>query len=141
MKNVQRALRLLLVGLLIWPVLIRLAAFASPLWASLALKDPARSRELWQAVQPFAPLASFVFAAALVSLVKADRRPWIHFVSWLCVVPYCLSSVYGFVRGDESLRYFLSAANDFLGLAMLVLGIVIVLQFLTTSFSEAPRLA
>jgi hypothetical protein len=128
-ESIRRSLQLLIVGILLRPFLLNLIAAASSFWAANVLHDTTRSRALWTAAARYAPLVSFVFAAALLTLTRVESRRWIKALSWVCASLYCLSSFHRLAR-DPFMSGSLAAFNGLMGCLMILVGAMVLLQFL-----------
>ncbi len=124
----QIALKLFLLGILLWPVLINLIGFISPLWAMFVLEDGMRSQELLNSFQPYVPLVSILFSISLLLLSHVDGRLWMKICCWGVSIIYSASSIYGFLPQEEPLHYLLSTTSFSMEIVMLFLGGLILLR-------------
>ena len=126
----QKALKLFLLGLLLWPVLINLIGFISPIWAIYVLEDEygMRSSELVNFFQPYVPLISILFSASLILLSQVDGRFWMKTCCWVVSLIYTGCSIYGFLPPEELLHYLLTTASFSMEIVMLFLGGLMLLR-------------
>jgi hypothetical protein len=128
---VQKALKLFLLGLLLWPVLINLVGFVSPLWGLFVLGDGTRSNELLRFFQPYVPLVSILFAISLLLLSKVDGRPWMKGSCWIVSLVFAGCSIYGFLPEETPISYVLHSISAALQIIMLFLGGLSLLHILS----------
>ena len=126
----RNALKLFLLGMLLWPILVNVVGFLSPLWAILVLQDGSRSDELLVLVQPYVPLASVLFSASLVMLSLVDGRVWMKAICVVISVTYAGCSIYGLLEPGGFYFSLLSGLSASLSIFMLFLGGLILLRVL-----------
>ena len=127
---IRKALKLFLLGMLLWPVLINVIGFVSPFWAILVLKDGSRSDELLALFQPYVPLVSILFSISLVLLSRVDGRAWMKAICMVISVIYAGCSIYGMFQPEEFFYHLLSGISSGLGILMLFLGGLILFRVL-----------
>ena len=125
---VKLSIRLFFAGLIVSPVLINLIGFLSPLWALFVLNDGYRSHELLSIFQPYAPLASILFALSIFCFSKIDDRKWVKALCSAVAITAVVTSFYGFIDKDSFLYLNLMTVNGSMKFAMLFLAGTIILK-------------
>ena len=132
-----RALKLFLIGLLLWPFLINVVGFISPFWAVFVLNDGSRSYELLSLFLPIVPFVSILFSISLILLSHVDGRLAMRLACWVFSVLYVVFSIYGVFQTQEFRQHLLSGAISGVETIMLFLaGLILIRVFKQSAVLE-----
>lgn len=138
---INRSMKFFLIGLAISPVLINAIGLASAFVGQFYFGDSTGESDLifLSYFQPYAPLASFLFAYSLYLLVSIEHSRLIRFFALVAAVGMILTSVYGFLPKD-SLSYEVTAIlNDTMSVFSLIMGAYILYRQVPEKYSTSER--
>jgi hypothetical protein len=84
--------------------------------------------ELLYTFQPYAPLASILFALSIFYFSRIDNRKWVKVLCVIVAITAAATSFYGFLDKGSFLRINLMTVNGSMLFAMLFLAGIIILK-------------